>query len=609
MRRVTLPRLMVVALLATMPSVPAMAAPAPTLGVEELRAGDKAEVRTVFAGSRIESFDAEILGVLRGGRAEGDMILARATSERVIRTGIAAGMSGSPVYVSGKLVGALSSGWTFEKEPIFGITPIREMLDVLDLPTLEGDGSSAGPAGVEGSVPGRRATFRGLEWAGAETEGPADTPPVSAAGDPRLAPLPMPVAAAGLNSAALDPARRLLAPLGFAVVPGGRSSGAGPAADSLVPGAAVAVDLMRGDLEMAAIGTVTYRDGDRVLIFGHPFFQAGPVRMPLSTAEIVTVVPNQASSFKLGVSGREVGVATQDRHSAVAGELRGRARLLPVSVTIRGIEATPKRFRFESLEDRALAPTLVTIATLNSVLESGGTSPGQTLRWRIRLASPGLPPLTLEDSGAGENPLADLAGGLGSPLRFLLENPYRRVRLDSIAIEVEARPGRDQWTLRGARVMAAAVRPGGRVDVRCELERWRGERENRALEVDVPEEVPPGRYTLWIGGGAELTRFEAQRAPAHFRPTSVEDAWRRLAHSRPDDALYAALIARAPEVTNEGDDYPELPGSAALLLTSGAALGDRRRSDVAWMTEVRSPLGGPVQGEMQIEITVDDHAP
>src|SRR5262249_18811195 len=155
-----------------------------------------------------------------------------------------------------------------------------------------------------------------------------------------------------LDPAALDPARRLFAPLGLAVVPGGRSTGSGPSADSLVPGAAVAVDLLRGDLQMSAIGTVTYRDGDRVLIFGHPFFQAGRVRMPLSTAEIVTVVPNEASSFKLGVRGREVGVATQDRRSAVAGELRGRARMLPLSVTIRGIGAGPKHFRFESLEDR-----------------------------------------------------------------------------------------------------------------------------------------------------------------------------------------------------------------------------------------------------------------
>ena len=145
--------------------------------------------------------------------------------------------------------------------------------------------------------------------------------------------------------------------------------------------------------------------------------------------------------------------------------------------------------------------------------------------------------------------------------------------------------------------------------MRCELERWRGARSVRTLEIAVPEEAPPGRYVLWIGGGGELARFEAQRSPAHFRPTSIEDAWARLASSRSDDALYAALFARAPEVTLDGRDYPELPASAALMLAGGSNAGERRRSDSALLTEVRDPADAAVQGEVQLEINVDDRAP
>ena len=600
----------------------------PTLDPSELHRGQQAQVRTVFAGDRIETFDAEILGVLKGGRVEGDVILARATSERLERTGIAQGMSGSPVYVDGKLIGALSSGWTFEREPIFGITPIGEMLRVLDLPTIGNDRSAAGPSGVEpgGDESGAAATFREFRWPGrdpAETGAEAGATPLAreaaslgsgAAGrsDPAgrgLAPLPIPLACSGLHAAAMEPARRLFEPLGLAVVPGGQAAHGGPTAAALEPGAAVAVDLMRGDLQIAAIGTVTYRDRDRVLIFGHPFFQSGPVRMPLATAEILTIVPNQASSFKLGMRGREVGVATQDRRAAVAGQLGGHAGMLPVAVSIGTAGRPTQRFRFETLEDRSLAPSLVPVAALNSLLESGGTGAAQTLRWKLRLAGSRLPPLELHDVGTGESALTDLTSGLSGPLRYLFNNPYRRLSLDSLSIDIDVRPGREQWTLRGARLLEAAVRPGGRARVRCELERWRGVNDVRTLEIPIPEELPPGRYVLWLGGGGELTRFEAQRSPAHFRPTSLEDAWRRLAVSRSDDALYAALIARAPEITSEGNDYPELPGTAVTLFVSGQSTTDRRRSDTAWMQETRVPLEGVVQGELQLELTVDDRAP
>ena len=146
--------------------------------------------------------------------------------------------------------------------------------------------------------------------------------------------------------------------------------------------------------------------------------------------------------------------------------------------------------------------------------------------------------------------------------------------------------------------------------VRCELERWHGEREERDLNLTMPEEVPEGRYLLWVGGGPELARYEASRLPWRYRPTSLDDAWRRLATLRPADALYAALFARAPEVTSDGRDYPELPISALALLASGQAAGDdTHRGDAARLDERRETLGGVVRGELQLQVTVDPGAP
>lgn len=604
------PRLIrALALAAPLALVPRPAAPArPAVGVlplGEVRPGQTAVVRTVFEGTRIDTFSAVIVGVLRGGRADGDMILARALSERVVRTGIAQGMSGSPVYVEGRLVGALSSGWPFVREPLFGVTPIGEMLEVLDLPSGTPGGTTSGPSGVDLPVPAGESAFRELHWGDDE---PLAPPPGPASARPtRLA---LPLVAAGFASGTLDALAAMLAPLGLAAVPGGRAADGGPPPDSLVPGSAVAVDLMRGDLQLAAIGTVTYRDGDRVLLFGHPFFGAGEVSLPISTAEIATVVPSTASSFKLGVRGRPAGVANQDRRAAVGGRIGPSVRLLPLTVRVTGPRRPAQTFHFECVEDRLLAPALVGAATSSSLLERGGAGGGQTLRWRLRVHAPRREPLEISDVAAGDSPPAEVVGALAAPLRFLFNNPFERLRLDSVVVDVSVEPGREQWALRSARLLDATVRPGGTARVAVELERWRGGRDTRIVELRIPEEAPAGRLVLYVGGSAEYTRYEARRLPARYRPTSLGDAWARLQASRASDGLYLALLARAPEVTSEGEDYPELPLSALTVLASGQNAGERSRpGDAALLDRQRLPLEGVVRGELLLNLTVDPKAP
>jgi SpoIVB peptidase S55 len=585
----------------------------PTLAPGQLHAGQHAIVRTVFQGDSIEEFPADIVGVLTGGRAEGDMILARATSERVIRLGIAQGMSGSPVYVDGKLIGALSSGWSFQKDPLFGITPIGEMLEVLDRRPSAASGTG-GPSGVEFSTPLSSVGFREMRWtdlpAGVEIARGGIEAPDSNHDRSMPTALALPLACSGLHSAAIESVRRWLAPAGLAVVPGGKALGGGPLPSSLEPGSAVAVDILRGDVQMSAIGTLTYRDGNRVLLFGHPFFQSGEVRLPLSTAEITTIVSSEVSSFKLGVRGRDAGVVQQDRRAAVSGTLGGSVHLLPVTVRIEGEGRAPQTFHFESIEDRTLAPSLVGIAALNSLLESGGSGANQTLRWSMRLRRPHATPLTISDIAAGDSPSGDVMTGIASPLRFLYNNPYGRFALDSVEVTLRVEPGREQWTLRNARLLDATVRPGGDVRVACEIERWHGERETRQIMLHVPEEAPNGRYTLWIGGGGELSRYEANKLPARYRPTSLDDAWDRLEHTRPSDGLYAVLFAHATEVTSDGKDYPELPLSALAMLSSAQSSGDRSRlGDTAKMDEFRLPLDGMTRGELLLPVVVDSKSP
>jgi hypothetical protein len=415
----------------------------------------------------------------------------------------------------------------------------------------------------------------------------------------------LPLIGVGLAPAALPFVQQAFAPLHMNVVPGG--AGGGGTADSLQPGAAVAVDLMRGDLLLSAIGTVTWRDGDRVLIFGHPFFQAGAVRLPLSTAEITTIVASDISSFKLGVAGREVGVVEQDRRAAVAGRIGPKAALLPVHVALRQPGRAPQAFRFETIEDRTVAPVLVTIAALNSFLESGGTAGNQTVAWTLVLHRTGATPFSIRDVAAGESPAVAVAQQASQPLQYLFNNPFEPLRLDSLSLELEVRPGRRVLSLDRARLLTPFVRPGGVVRVRCALEAWRGGVTEETLELAVPADLVPGSYEVWVGGGHELSAFAAQRRPARFQPESLEEAWRRLAELAPANELHAVLVGRASEWSVAGREYPELPGSARALI--GSAVRSGAREGATWLSEARLPVDANLSGQQLLKVTVDDRVP
>ncbi|MCE9627690.1 MAG: hypothetical protein K8R56_07230 [Candidatus Eisenbacteria bacterium] len=592
-------------LIALSPSL-AMAASAvvPTLPPSALSPGQRAVVRTVFRGDSIETFEAEIVGVMPGGRAEGDLILARALGARVELTGVAQGMSGSPVYVDGKLIGALSSGWAFSREPIFGITPIAEMLAVLDQPESVTGPETVGPVGID---PEARTSYGAWRW-GDEPDAPLPSMPT--APNSALRPLALPLSVSGANPATLPMLRAWFEPKGFAVVPGGRDPKRRPGTmpHRFEPGSAVAVDVMRGDLNFSAIGTVTYVDGDRVLIFGHPFFQSGAVRLPLSTASITTILGNLNTSFKMGVAGTPVGTATQDRRAAVAGRLGPVPAMLPIRVSVQGAAPGVQRFAFEAIDDRSLLSQLVSAAVLNSVMESGGTSAVQTLRWSLDVYANGGR-LSVADVASSDASLSDVVQALGAPVRFLASNPYTRFRPDSIVVALTIEPGRRQATIRSAALTLPTVRPGGEAELRVQVERWRGGRETVALRVPVPEELPDGRYQLHVGGGAEADRLLATRLPARFRVMSLADGMNRLGASRRSDALNVTLWARAPEVSADGEDLPELPTSAVAVLAPPQAAGDRaRRAEWALVGDQRLMQPFVVRGEVLLELVVDRQA-
>ena len=481
------------------------------------------------------------------------------------------------------------------------------MLEVLDQPeTAHPDGTS-GPIGVD-PRPARHGSASSLE----RQRGPERARRARAGRG--LAP-GRPGPAAGGGRPAPGRARRSCATCSRPTASRSRPAAAAAkeaAPAPLRPGRAVAVDVLRGDLNFSAIGTVTYRDGDRVLIFGHPFFQSGEVRLPLSTAHIVGILPSLA--LRRSSSACPARPSASRRRTAAPRWRAGSGAvppLMPFRVDVTG-SGRKQSFAFECIEDRSLLPQLVGTAAMNSLMESGGGGAQQTRA----LDADGVerPPRAAAGRRRGGR-VADVRGRRRARRARCASSPATRIercRSDSLRVALDVTPGREQWTVRSARTLAASVRPGGRLRVSVELERWRGER--RTVDARRPGARGAARTGATSCGSAAApssTARVATRLPWRFRPISLADAWQRLGAFHRSDAIYAAFWARAPEVTRDGEDYPELPNSALAVLAS-PRVGRRQRSaapDWALCRRTVLPVQGALRGEIALDVVVDDRAP
>jgi hypothetical protein len=565
------------------------------IGVDEIKPGQKATCRTVFEGRTIEEFELEVVGVVPGGKADGDMILARATGERLKHDGIAAGMSGSPIYIDGRLAGALAFSWSFTRDPLCGITPIAEMLDVMTQP----DGPPTGDFGA----------------------GPIKLLPPPVPQQPRqgagLEQLRTPLMAGGLTAEA----RAWLGPWaeenGFLLASGGVGGASRPrsaprgtltkeqreaARATLKPGAAISVDLMRGDMNLSAIGTMTYRDGDRIVAFGHPFFQSGSVSYPLALADITTIVASDLNSFKMGAPAEQVGAITQDRRAAVAGSIGDVPKMLPLTVHIDGL-AGPETYHYDILRHRGLAPTLVGLGVVGSLTARGGVVPEATWRWRARLVAPGAPPLVLEDAATGN--LISAGTQLAAPLQLLLNNPFAAYVADSVTVDLTVEPGLARAQVVSANIEPRVVAPGQTAHVTAELRDYRGGSSFVEFDVPVPQAQPEGRLVVALAGGSELDKQEAPRLPGRFRAQSLPELLRQLAEGRRDDHLYAVLYGPGVEASFAGESHPELPGFAQRLLASDRANRPTAPfGNLARLAQEDHLVGIPVDGLLTLALDI-----
>jgi len=565
---------------------PLLAQGTATLGVAEIRAGMKGYGLTVFQGGKIERFEFEVLGVQKNAAPGRSRIMVRASGGPLAETGILAGMSGSPCYIDGKLIGALSTGLLFEKEPIGGITPIAEMLEQLrDIPEIAPSRTPLilpklePPKVLKAALLGQMLDFRTLM------------------GDTDSQALPMALAGSALGAEA----QRLWSGWPVTFMAGPTLSGGREEASPLEPGGMAAITLMQGDLDLAASGTITYVSGKRVLLFGHQLFNLGPVDLPLWSATVATSVASYQNSFKLAMPVAPIGALRLDRSSGVAGILGAEAHMVPMRI---GLNLGGKRtldFRFE-LMDHPVATGALAATAVAQTLDAHTRGVGfqsLSLQGNIKLA--GHPAIQLENVIADLNP-GRMSQYVGAMVQGLCLNPFEKPVIEGISLTIKAEERLDLTGIVSVRLLKARAKRGEVLPVLVTLQNIQGVRETATFNIQVPSSAAKGKAVLMVGDGYSLTAADPDERVVEV--AALSDVVRVLNGALRNNHAYALLVQLQPGAGLRGSRIEGIPPTVASLVGGDGASSDNKLQRRIVGRAVL-PLEREVRGLSQLEVEID----
>ncbi len=565
------------ALLWLFASPPVAAAPKPDTywQVDDVRAGMKGVGRTVMKGTKVEEFDAEVLGVLKNTSPGRDMVLCRLSGLGLEKTGVIAGMSGSPITIDGKLLGAVAYAWPYGKEPIAGVTPFCQMNGFVEAFERRDLVEHGKPARV-----GLREPLRidGKAFDSAVVSETFDAPEAARGGRP--------VAHAAADAAGRlrlqrpqprTPARRC-AGSGLTPVQGGAASAkvADEAKDAVLePGGPLALAMITGDFDLSGIGTVTCIDGDRVYGWGHPFMGLGACEFPLMTGYIHTIYPRQTVSFKMGSPLKTVGVVNADVSTCVAGWLGRKPDMLPLRMTVSlGDKEAARTYNVQTVRQRSLVSNLVFTALTNSVDMEGELPEEMTAEFEARVVLDGREPIVFKDvfSGfSGGRAPAALYGPVSAVVGLLTNNPYESLRITRIECDTRVKAGRRTADVESMELDSDAYEPGAEVRASVFLRPYKGAPRRLTATLKLPDDLPEGDYAVTAAAETEAARLALHDDPNLNNPQDVDQVLRAVRLQT--EAKRTRLTLRVPlgpsGVAVGGKSLPDLPAGVVQVLGTG----------------------------------------
>ena len=538
------------------------------LPVDQIEAGMKGKGKTFLQENELEEFDVEIIGILHNWQPQRDLILARLQSGVLEKAGVIEGMSGSPVYIDGKLIGAVSySLGTFSKEAIAGITPIEEMMAIPDRTNPK---SGFAPQ-IKIKNPITAQEFQEIS----DMFNPLFTSSI----DGRLIrPLSIPLVFSGFSSQVFDKAGPFFSRLGFSPVQSGTVSQVqpkvSPAEMSLQPGSPVAIQLIKGDMDMSAVGTVTHVEGNKVLAFGHPFYNLGAVDFAMTEAKILAVFPSLESSFVLPASDRTVGRIVQDRNSGVFGELGEMPSYIPINANVLTENGKAKEFKVQVADDKFFTPLLVNYVVANMVLSEVRSLGDLALELRGNIYLDDAPPVQLQDlfSGNYDTSALDLSGLVAAVVFYLTNNEFKELGIHRIDLDIGVAEEVRFATLERVWLGAYEAKPGEIIPMKVYYRNFRGETIVDELSLPTPNLPPGSEFTLIVGDAASIQSIEtSQYRTTGFVPRSLYQLIRLLNSLRRRNYIYFKIIAAKPGLFLKGEEMPNLPPTMKSMFSSPRA--------------------------------------
>src|ERR1700756_3360392 len=527
-----------------------------TIPVSQIHTGMRGVAYTVFQGTKPESMDVEVLGVLKNMNGpKGDIILVRLHGAKAEYTGVVAGMSGSPVYFDGKLAGALAFRiGEFSKEPIAGVTPIADMLEINALDKSPGGISSASVGSVNAAT---------------KTSGPGEpsTLPIQNVAN-YLKPIEAPLVFNGFSEEAVKLFAPQFAASGIVPVMGAGSSSDEKQPEPLEPGSAVSAVLVRGDMDIAATCTVTYIDPQRLLACGHPLLQFGSVDIAMNKAQVLATLPSPLNAFKIVNTTERAGTFVQDRHSGVVGVFGKQPEMIPVTLTIHGGGLT-KEFHYEVLNNPRLSPVAIMATVFNAL--HGVNAYGEEITCRLNgsINVKGFPEVGLRNMFApaenGQPAAMAAALSLGERFGRIYDNPYNAPAVNGVKLDFDLVRERRWARLESARTDVTEARPGDEIIVETVLAPYRGERVVHQIPVKIPTSASKGTLRILVSDGETLDH--ASRAnPAFGRKLDLASTIALLNKEHANNRLYVSLLEADPEARVADKVMPTLPISVMNIM-------------------------------------------
>ncbi len=578
-----------------------------------LKPGMKGIAWTVFEGTKPEPVPVEIVGIWQNMWGPHQDIIVAKLGGKALRTNVAGGMSGSPVYIDGKLVGAIALRLsTFSPDAICGITPIQLMLDVNEFDKSRPP-SSRTPGTVQQaseSVPLPSGLLARVM--AASSGAPSETPMMS--------PIATPITMSGFTDEAVHEFAPIFNQLGLAVSQGGAggaldsSTPAKDWASSLRPGEGIAAVLVSGDMTMTGGGTVTYNDGKRVLAFGHSMFNLGPVDMPIAKENIIMTLASAYQPTKMGNASEVVGALRQDRHSGIQGELGATAQMIPVTMHVRSYDPEnvvrkTQDFHFNVFVDQKWTPYLMMATLFNSLSNLNDFSEEATYRLHGELDVEGQHriELTTMQAPAGTpipTPML-LAGWWGDKFNRLYVNSAKLPKLNAVNVTVDLLPERRIAQIESAWIADNKVKPGTEVPVKVFLRPYRGDRIQRTVMIKIPAGLDPGEHEILFSDADTLSRFQ-NIASSLNRIEDIPQTVAMLNEERSNNRLYVSLIRSQPTVYSDEKVLPSLPASVLNVMQSGRATNHEFVSSPESAHEQTSiPFDVVVTGNYSLKIYVN----